>query len=300
MSNPVKRRVSNPRTFRVGIVGASVEALNAFTRIFSVTNFRNRIYEAVPLMTNSRKLPDNLDFVILCTLNPTVLAAWDKGMIEGAAATRPQVRLARRGASQEGTTPAGYYLESPVNPSRLIKLLDTYTIKELNYLPEFEIGGDNGRLSDDAVAGLKLLNRPEVIAAARREGLSKALIVDDSLAVRRQLEIEFGLLGVEVTTVETAEAALGAALGCKFDMIFMDVVLPGMDGYSACRRIKKIQANKNTPIILLTSKSSSFDRIKGALAGCDTYLVKPINHSDFERIINDQFPQPKEQNYVSQ
>ena len=57
---------------------------------------------------------------------------------------------------------------------------------------------------------------------------------------------------------------------------------------------KKIQANKNTPIILLTSKSSSFDRIKGALAGCDTYLVKPINHSDFERIINDQFPQPKE------
>jgi two-component system, cell cycle response regulator len=293
MSNPVKRRVSNPRTFRVGIVGASVEALSAFTRIFSVTNFRNRIYEAVPLMTNSRKLPDNLDFVILCTLNPTVLAAWDKGLIEGAAATRPQVRLARRGTN-ESTAPSGYYPESPVNPSRLIKLLDTYTIKELKHLPEFEIGGDNTRMSDDAVAGLKLLNRPEVIAAARREGLSKALIVDDSLAVRRQLEIEFGLLGVEVTSLDTAEAALGAALGCKFDMIFMDVVLPGMDGYTACRRIKKIQANKNTPIILLTSKSSSFDRIKGALAGCDTYLVKPINHSDFERIINDQFPLPKE------
>ncbi|RYZ94355.1 MAG: response regulator [Moraxellaceae bacterium] len=294
MSNPVKRRVSNPRTFRVGIVGASVEAMNAFSRIFSVTNFRNRIYEAVPLMTNSRKLPDNLDFVILCTLNPTVLAAWDRGMIEGAAASRPQVRLARRGSSAEGQNQSGYFLESPVNPSRLIKLLDTYTIKELNYLPEFEIGGENTRLSEDAVAGLKLLNRPEAIAAARREGLNKALVVDDSLAVRRQLEIEFGLLGVEVTSLDTAEAALGAALGCKFDIIFMDVVLPNMDGYTACRRIKKIQANKGTPIILLTSKSSSFDRIKGALAGCDTYLVKPINHSDFERIINDQFPQPKE------
>ena len=70
------------------------------------------------------------------------------------------------------------------------------------------------------MAGLKLLNRPEAIAAARREGLNKALVVDDSLAVRRQLEIEFGLLGVEVTSVDTAEAALGAALGCKFDMIF--------------------------------------------------------------------------------
>lgn len=294
MSNPVKRRVSNPRTFRVGIVGASVEAMSAFARIFSVTNFRNRIYEAVPLMTNSRRLPEDVDFVILCTLNPTVLAAWDRGLIEGPAANRPQVRLSRRGSTPDAQTPPGYYLESPINPSRLIKLLDTYTIKELNYLPEFEIGGDSTRLSEDAVAGLKLLNRPEAIAAARREGLNKALVVDDSLAVRRQLEIEFGLLGVEVTSVDTAEAALGAALGCKFDMIFLDVVLPSMDGYAACRRIKKIQANKNTPIILLTSKSSSFDRIKGALAGCDTYLVKPINHSDFERIINDQFPQPKE------
>jgi twitching motility two-component system response regulator PilG len=245
-------------------------------------------------MTNSRRLPEDVDFVILCTLNPTVLAAWDRGLIEGPAASRPQVRLSRRGSTADEQIPAGYYLESPINPSRLIKLLDTYTIKELNYLPEFEIGGDTTRLCDDAVAGLKLLNRPEAIAAARREGLNKALVVDDSLAVRRQLEIEFGLLGVEVTSVDTAEAALGAALGCKFDMIFLDVVLPSMDGYAACRRIKKIQANKNTPIILLTSKSSSFDRIKGALAGCDTYLVKPINHSDFERIINDQFPQPKE------
>lgn len=294
MSNPVKRRVSNPRTFRVGIVGASVEAMSAFARIFSVTNFRNRIYEAVPLMTNSRRLPEDVDFVILCTLNPTVLAAWDRGLIEGPAASRPQVRLSRRGSTPDEQSPAGYYLESPINPSRLIKLLDTYTIKELKFLPEFEIGGDNTRLCEDAVAGLKLLNRPEAIAAARREGLNKALVVDDSLAVRRQLEIEFGLLGVEVTSVDSAEAALGAALGCKFDMIFLDVVLPSMDGYAACRRIKKIQANKNTPIILLTSKSSSFDRIKGALAGCDTYLVKPINHSDFERIINDQFPQPKE------
>lgn len=294
MANQVKRRVSNPRTFRVGIVGASSEALNAFSRIFSVTNFRNRIYVAVPLMTNSRRLPDNVDFVILCTLNPTVLAAWDKGLIEGPAALRPQVRLARRNPNDGPITPVGYALESPINPSRLIKLLDSYTIKELNYLPEFEIGGENTRLCEETVAGLKLLNRPEVIAAARREGLNRALIVDDSLAVRRQLEIEFGLLGVTVTAVDNAEAALGAALGCSFDIIFLDVVLPGMDGYSACKRIKKIQANKNTPVILLTSKSSSFDRIKGALAGCDSYLVKPINHSDFERIINDQFPQQKE------
>ncbi len=291
MQMSAKRKVANPRKFRVGILGGSVEALNAFGRIFSVTAYRNRIYEAVPLMTNSRKLPEDIDLVILCTLNPTVLAAWDQGLIEGPAASRPQVRLTRRGEIGHETP---YYLESPVNPSRLIKLLDNYTIKELNYFPEFEIGGDSARLCDDTVAGLKLLNQRDENTQPRRQGLQRALVVDDSLAVRRQMEIEFGLLGVEVTAVDNAQAALGAANAQPYDVIFMDVVMPGMDGYAACKQIKKSKTNKNTPVILLTSRSSSFDKIKGALAGCDTYMVKPINHNDFENIITKYFPDAKE------
>jgi two-component system, cell cycle response regulator len=292
MQTQPKRKIANPRKFRVGIVGGSVDALNAFGRIFSVTAYRNRIYEAVPIMTNSRRVPEDIDLVILCTLNPNVLAAWDKGMIEGPAASRPQVRLARRGDADE---PAPYTLESPVNPSRLIKLLDNYTIKELNYFPEFEIGGDSARLCDDTVAGLKLLNQRDAQDLPKRQGLRHALVVDDSLAVRRQMEIEFGLLGVQVTLADNAETALGAALSQSFDIIFMDVIMPGMDGYAACKRIKKTQTNRNTPVILLTSRSSSFDKIKGALAGCDTYMVKPINHNDFENLVNKYFPDSKEQ-----
>ena len=60
--------------------------------------------------------------------------------------------------------------------------------------------------------------------------------------------------------------------------------MPGMDGYSACKKIKKSKLNTSTPVVLLTSRSSSFDKIKGALAGCDAYLVKPINHNEFESV----------------
>ncbi len=289
MQNPVKNKATSLRKFRVGIVGGSADTLSAFGRIFSVTAFRARAYEAVPVRLDERNLPDDLDLVILCTLNPHVLALWDDGKIQGSAAKRPQIRLVRRGQSED----QDYVLESPINPSRLLKTLDNYTIKELNYLPEFEIGHDSTRLTADTLAGLRLLNHGQGAAAQRREGLARALVVDDSLPVRKQIEIEFGLFGVEVVQASSAEAALGAALNTRFDIIFMDVIMPGLDGYAACRRIKKTHANKNTPIILLTSRSSRFDKVLGSLAGCSAYLVKPINHNDFEEIIRKYFPAKK-------
>jgi len=60
--------------------------------------------------------------------------------------------------------------------------------------------------------------------------------------------------------------------------------MPGMDGYAACKSIKRTSLNKNTPVVMLTSKSSSFDKFKGMLAGCDTYLTKPINHNEFKQV----------------
>jgi two-component system, cell cycle response regulator len=176
----------------------------------------------------------------------------------------------------------------PVNPARLLRALDQYTIKELNFFPEFQIGSDSTDLSETTIAGLKLL-KGESGPGNKRQGLQRALVVDDSLAVRKQIEIEFGLLETEVDSVDSAEAAIEASAKTAYDIIFMDVVMPGMDGYGACKRIKRSPLNKNTPIVLLTSRSSSFDKIKGTLAGCDTYLVKPINHNEFENVVNKYF-----------
>ena len=288
MQNSVKNQAKALRVFRVGVVGASRDAFAALSRIFGVTRYRTRSYQAVPIAANAKYVDDTIDLIILCTNNPNILNYWLTRRPAGNVVGRPPVRI-ERNAGQESS---GYTISVPVNPPRLLRLLDQYTIKELNFFPEFQIGDDSMVLCETTIAGLKLLksDKPSI---NKHQGLQRALVVDDSLAVRKQIEIEFGLLGTEVDSVDSAEAALDASSKMTYDIIFMDVVMPGMDGYAACKRIKRSVLNKNTPIVLLTSRSSSFDKIKGALAGCDTYLVKPISHNDFESVVNKYFSETK-------
>ncbi|MDS4042542.1 MAG: response regulator, partial [Candidatus Competibacter sp.] len=112
-----------------------------------------------------------------------------------------------------------------------------------------------------------------------------ALVVDDSSTVRKQIELELKLFGIRIDAVESGELAFDLLAKNNYDMIFLDVVLPGVDGYQICKTIKKDKARKKTPVIMLTSKSSPFDRVKGALAGCDTYLTKPVKQSSFQKVV---------------
>lgn len=286
MQNTVKGQVKVLRVFRIGVVGASRDAFAALSRIFGVTRYRTRSYEAVPIAANAKHVDDAIDLIILCTNNPNILNYWLTRRPEGKAVSKPLIRIEKN--APEGQSVDGYAISVPVNPARLLRLLDQYTIKELNFFPEFQIGSDSTDLCETTIAGLKLL-RSEGAPTNKRHGLQRALVVDDSLAVRKQIEIEFGLLDTEVDCVDSAEAAIEASSKTAYDIIFMDVVMPGMDGYAACKRIKRSALNKSTPIVLLTSRSSSFDKIKGTLAGCDTYLVKPISHNDFESVVNKYF-----------
>jgi two-component system cell cycle response regulator len=120
------------------------------------------------------------------------------------------------------------------------------------------------------------------------------MVVDDSLAVRRQMQIEFEMLNARVDLFDNAEAAMLAIRRERYGIIFLDVVMPGMDGYTACKNIKRSTMNQHTPVVMFTSRSSSFDKIKGTLAGCSAYLVKPINHNDFEAIYRKHTKSPLE------
>jgi len=111
------------------------------------------------------------------------------------------------------------------------------------------------------------------------------LVVDDSPTVRKQLELVLRGRDVEATLVATGEHALDAIAQREFDLVLLDVVLPGTDGYQVCKAIKK-GLGKRTPVVMLTSRSSPFDRLRGSLAGCDSYLVKPASQADFEAVLN--------------
>lgn len=114
----------------------------------------------------------------------------------------------------------------------------------------------------------------------RRLDLPRALVVDDSPAVRKQLELELHFFATEVDYAGTGAEAARLLEEHYYDVAFLDVMLPDTDGFRICKRIKAL--SKSTNVLMLTGKATQADRVKGALAGCDDYLVKPVGRTTFQ------------------
>ena len=114
----------------------------------------------------------------------------------------------------------------------------------------------------------------------------RALILDDSTTVRNQIEAALHALGIHADGAASWNAALEQIERTKYDLMFLDVIMPGIDGYEVCRRLRRSAATRQLPVIMLTSRSSTFDRARGALAGCDVYLIKPIDLHAFNQAVN--------------
>lgn len=127
---------------------------------------------------------------------------------------------------------------------------------------------------------------PSVASASAQLANRRVLIVDDSLAARAHLRSLLERMGVEVTEADTAEAGIDIAAQGAFACVLMDVLMPGIDGFEACRRIKaRARSGAALPVVMLTSKSSPFDRVRGKMAGCDTYLTKPVDPGHLHEVI---------------
>ena len=112
------------------------------------------------------------------------------------------------------------------------------------------------------------------------------LIVDDSLAVRAYLRSQLEARGLAVVEAPDVRAALELVSQKSFDCVLMDVLMPGVDGYEGCRQIKaKLRGASTLPVVMLTSKSSPFDRIRGMMAGCDAYLTKPVDPKQLSEVL---------------
>ncbi|MEO8134629.1 MAG: response regulator [Betaproteobacteria bacterium] len=106
--------------------------------------------------------------------------------------------------------------------------------------------------------------------------IKKILIVDDSPTERHYLSEILVKGGFDVTTSDSGEDALIKAKTVRPDLILMDVVMPGMNGFQATRAITRDEATKNIPVLICTTKSQETDRIWGLRQGARDYMVKPI------------------------
>ncbi|HSG74848.1 MAG TPA: response regulator [Burkholderiales bacterium] len=107
-------------------------------------------------------------------------------------------------------------------------------------------------------------------------GSIKVLVIDDSNTIRRSAEMFLRQAGFEVILAEDGFDALAKISDHQPKVIFVDIMMPRLDGYQTCALIKQNPKLKATPVIMLSSKDGVFDRARGRLAGSDRYLTKPF------------------------
>ena len=110
--------------------------------------------------------------------------------------------------------------------------------------------------------------------------INKILVVDDSPTERHVLVELLTRKGYQVLTAESGEEGIEKAKSEQPDLVLMDVVMPGLNGYQATRTLTRDDATKHIPVIVCTSKGQATDKIWGLRQGAHDYMVKPINHEE--------------------
>lgn len=269
------------KTFQVAMIGISESERNILRNIFKLSQYRNYTYAVA--------VPGELtDILIVDADDPQSMAEWRqaKGAAGSGSGTSyrsniPTIMVTK----EEPPDSILHYVRRPFVASRVINVLDHLAHKELQGDHERIIGVDpTQKLVAEPVKPVSevvLKTDPPSQAVA----VLTALVVDDSAPVRKQIELELKMFGIHVDTAETGEQAIEYINKNYYNLVFLDVVLPGIDGYQLCKMFKKDKAKKKIPVVMLTSKSSPFDRVKGALAGCDTYLTKPVKQETFQKTV---------------
>lgn len=108
----------------------------------------------------------------------------------------------------------------------------------------------------------------------------KVMVIDDSQTIRRTAETLLAREGYEVVTAQDGFEALAKIAEQSPDLIFIDIMMPRLDGYQACALIKGNPRFARTPVIMLSSKDGLFDRARGRIVGSDEYLTKPFTKDE--------------------
>jgi len=106
------------------------------------------------------------------------------------------------------------------------------------------------------------------------EYMQRILVVDDEERIRRLLKMYLEKEGYAIDEAEDGESALRMATSSDFDLVLLDVMLPGIDGIEVCSRLRQV---KSTPVIMLTAKGEEMNRVQGFEVGADDYVVKPFS-----------------------
>ena len=118
------------------------------------------------------------------------------------------------------------------------------------------------------------------------------LVIDDESSVGTLLRFNLHQKGFDVDTAGSAAEGYAKAQSKAFDLVILDVALPGIDGIEACSMIKSLEDYEDTPVIMISSRSDSVTREQARRAGAADYLVKPFTFQELQSRIEDQLSRP--------
>lgn len=266
------------KSFSVAFMGLQEFDKRVLSSIFKLSLSRDRSY--VETVSDPER---PCDIILLNMSNEVVVADYQAKFLDQESRPKvPTILLSKEKPQMQYF----YHIGLPLRAPHVLRTLDEVTIKELNFIPELTIGKENSADLLESNILRKIADAPSV---GRQ---SKLLVVDDSPTVRKQIEMQLKLMGYGADSAGDGETALEMVNREEYRIIFLDVVMPGIDGYKVCKAIKRLPKTRLTPVIMLTGKSSPFDRVRGTLAGCDSYLTKPVEHEAFEKAIKRYLSRP--------
>jgi DNA-binding response OmpR family regulator len=116
---------------------------------------------------------------------------------------------------------------------------------------------------------------------------ARVLVVDDDPVIVRLLEVNLRLEGYEVETASRGEEALERAGATAPDLVILDVMMPGLDGWETCRRLRELPAFAQTPVVFLSARAQDDDRSGGVALGLVSYVTKPFDPASLMELIAD-------------
>jgi CheY-like chemotaxis protein len=198
----------------------------------------------------------------------------------------PRPALGIGGVAVQGITA---FLAGPFKPATADRLAEL-------------LRGKAGGLTDKPAHASKPLPEPEqeptgnVLAFPGTVTPQEAtvLVVDDSEIVQRTMVRKITEYGQRVDVASNGKDALAMLQGTAYKLIFLDILMPGMDGFEVCKKIKKSAEFKSSAVYMLSSKDGMFDKVRGSLAGCNGYLVKPLEVRKLREVLDRHFERPSE------
>ncbi len=127
----------------------------------------------------------------------------------------------------------------------------------------------------------------EASGALDKAAKLKVMVVDDSKTIRKKTEALLTKAGYQVFTAVDGFSALAETVDHQPDIIFLDIMMPRLDGYQTCALIKNNDNFKNTPVVMLSSKDGLFDKARGRIAGSDQYLTKPFTKEELLAVVHE-------------